>query len=156
MYWTKDCQAMTKKRVLFLCAANSARSQMAEALVNHDLGDRFEAFSAGTMPRSPHPAALKVLAEIGIDHSRARSKSLDEFEDATFDFVITLCDGANEACPVFFGGVERSHLGFADPAVATGTEEDILAAFRRVRDEIREVVESYLRKKEKIPDPGYL
>jgi len=139
---------MAKKRVLFLCTANSARSQMAEALVNHDLRDRFEAFSAGTAPRSPHPAALRVLAELGIDYSRARSKSLDEFAEETFDFVITLCDGANEACPIFFGGVERSHLGFEDPAGATGTEDEVLAVFRRVRDEIRNVVESYLRGKD--------
>jgi arsenate reductase len=133
-----------KKKVLFLCTANSARSQMAEALVNHDLGDRFEAFSAGTAPTAPRPEALEVLAEIGIDHSRARSKSLDEFADRTFDFVITLCDGANETCPLFFGGVKREHLGFEDPARATGTEDEILAAFRRVRDLIRRDVEAYL------------
>jgi arsenate reductase len=134
-----------KKRVLFLCTANSARSQMAEALVNHDLGDRFEAYSAGTAPKTPHPAALKVLAETGIDHSGARSKSLEEFEGQPFDYVITLCDGANETCPLFFGGVERIHLGFEDPARVIGTEEEVLTAFRRVRDQIRETVENYLR-----------
>jgi arsenate reductase len=136
---------MSKKTILFVCTANSARSQMAEALVNHDLGDRFEAFSAGTAPRSPHPAALRVLAEIGLDHSRARSKSLDEFAAQTFDHVITLCDGANETCPVFFGGIRRAHLGFEDPAASSGSEEDVFVAFRRVRDQIREVVEKYLR-----------
>jgi len=135
---------MRKKTVLFLCTANSARSQMAEAMVNHDLGDRFEAFSAGTAPRVPHPAALRVLAEIGIDHSGARAKSLDEFADRTFDYVITLCDGANETCPIFFGGVRRTHLGFEDPAAASGPEEDVLTAFRRVRDQIREAVETFL------------
>jgi len=134
-----------RKRVLFLCTANSVRSQMAEALVNHDLGDRFEAYSAGTAPKTPHPAALRVLAEIGIDHGRARSKSLEEFEGQAFDYVVTLCDAANETCPLFFGGVERTHLGFEDPARATGTEEEILTAFRRVRDQIRETVENYLR-----------
>jgi len=118
---------------------------MAEALVNHDLGDLFEAYSAGTDPKAPHSAALKVLAEIGIDHGRARSKSLEEFREWTFDFVITLCDGANETCPLFFGGVERTHLGFEDPARTTGTEEDILNAFRRVRDQIRVTIENYLR-----------
>jgi arsenate reductase len=133
-----------KKKILFLCTANSARSQLAEALVNHDLGDRFEAFSAGTAPTAPRPEALEVLAEIGIDHSRARSKSLDEFAERLFDFVITLCDGANETCPLFFGGVKREHLGFEDPALATGTEDEILAAFRRVRDLIRRDVEAYL------------
>lgn len=137
-----------KKRVLFLCTSNSARSQMAEALVNYDLGDRFEAYSAGTAPKTPHAAALKVLAEIGIDHDRARSKSLEEFEGQPFDYVITLCDGANETCPLFFGGVERIHLGFEDPARATGTEEEVLTVFRRVRDQIRETVEIYLRSAE--------
>ena len=133
-----------KKKILFLCTANSARSQMAEALVNHDLGDRFEAFSAGTSPTTPRPEAIQVLAELGIDHSAARSKSLDEFADRTFDYVITLCDGANETCPLYFGGVRRGHLGFEDPARATGTKEEILAAFRRVRDLIRLKVEAYL------------
>jgi arsenate reductase len=148
---------MRKKTVLFICTANSARSQMAEALVNHDLGDRFEAFSAGTAPRSPHPAALRVLAEIGLDHSRARSKSLDEFAAQMFDHVITLCDGANETCPIFFGGVRRIHLGFEDPAAASGSEEAVLVVFRRVRDRIREVVERYLRDAEESdvpPKPG--
>ncbi len=133
-----------KKRVLFLCASNSSRSQMAEALVNHDLGDRFEAYSAGVNPTTPHPAALRVLAEIGIDHSRARSKPMDEFDGLFFDHVITLCREADEACPVFFGGVKRAHIGFEDPARASGTEEEVLNVFRRVRDEIRKTVEAYL------------
>jgi len=136
---------LSKKKVLFLCTANSARSQMAEALINHDMGDRYEAFSAGTSPTAPRPEALQVLAEIGIDHSRARSKSLDEFESQSFDYVITLCGAANETCPLFFGGVERSHLGFEDPSRVTGTEEEVLTAFRRVRDQIRKAVENYLR-----------
>lgn len=140
-----------KKRVLFLCTANSARSQMAEALVNHDLGDEFEAYSAGTSPASPHPMALWVLAEIGVDHGRARAKSVGEFEGQVFDAVITLCDRANETCPVFFGGVERSHLGFEDPAAATGAEDEILAVFRLVRDDIRTGVERFLRGKEGLP-----
>ncbi|MCX6559267.1 MAG: arsenate reductase ArsC [Candidatus Aminicenantes bacterium] len=135
---------MNRKRVLFVCTANSARSQLAEALVNHDLGDRFEVFSAGTAPTAPRPEALAVLAELGINHSRARSKSIDEFADQAFDFVITLCDGANETCPLFFGGVRREHLGFPDPARAAGTPEEILDVFRRVRDEIRQTVEGYL------------
>lgn len=136
---------MSKMKVLFLCTANSARSQMAEALVNHDMGDRYVAFSAGTSPTAPRPEALKVLAEIGIDHSRARSKSIDEFESQSFDYVITLCGAANETCPLFFGGVERVHLGIEDPARVTGTEEEVLTAFRRVRDQIRETMENYLR-----------
>ena len=133
-----------KKRVLFICTSNSCRSQMAEALVNHDLGDRFEAFSAGTDPKPPHPLAIRVLSEIGIDHRSARSKSMDEFAGQAFDFVITLCDSANETCPLFFGGVRRAHLGFDDPARTEGTEEERLAVFRRVRDEIRVQVEAFL------------
>jgi len=133
-----------KKRVLFLCTSNSCRSQMAEALVNHDLGDRFEAYSAGTDPATPHPLAIRVLAEIGIDHSLARSKSMDEFAGQAFDFVITLCDSTNETCPLFFGGVRRAHLGFDDPARAEGSEEGKSAVFRRVRDEIRNQVEAFL------------
>jgi arsenate reductase (thioredoxin) len=138
-----------KKRVLFLCTANRARSQMAEALVNHDLGEVFEAFSAGTRPTAPHPLALAVLAEIGIDHSAARSKSLDEFADQEFDHVITLCDDANEECPVFFGKTRRAHLGFEDPDGATGTPDAIRDVFRRVRDAIREKVEIHLVRAER-------
>ncbi len=143
-----------RKKVLFLCTANSARSQMAEALVNHDLGDQFEAFSAGTMPTVPRPEALRVLAELGIDHSRAWAKSIDEFAGRTFDFVITLCDGANETCPLFFGGVRRIHIGFEDPARAAGTEDEVLAAFRRVRDHIRRDVEAYLAGADRAPKAG--
>jgi len=133
-----------KKRVLFICTSNSCRSQMAEALVNHDLGDQFEAFSAGTDPKPLHPLAIRVLSEIGIDHSSARSKHMDEFAGQAFDFVITLCDSANETCPLFFGGVRRAHLGFDDPDRAEGTEEERLAVFRRIRDEIRREVEALL------------
>ena len=139
---------MKKKRILFICTSNSARSQMAEALVNHDLGEHFEAFSAGTDPQSPHPLALSVLKEVGVDHSGARSKSMDEFAGQDFDFVITLCDAANETCPLFFGGVRRTHLGFDDPARAEGTTQEKLAVFRRIRDEIRVQVEAYLARSE--------
>ena len=133
-----------KTRVLFLCTSNRARSQMAEALVNYDLGDRFEAFSAGTVPKTPHPLALTVLAELGIEHPTARSKHMDEFAGQSFDHVITLCDNANQICPVFIGGVRRAHIGFDDPDQATGTEEEVIAVFRRVRDEIRAKVEEHL------------
>jgi arsenate reductase (thioredoxin) len=132
------------KRVLFLCTSNRCRSQMAEALVNHYMGDRFEAFSAGTAPSEPHPLALKVLAELGIDHPGARSKHLDEFANQTFDHVITLCDNANQACPVFVGGVKRVHLGFEDPDRADGNEDERLTVFRKVRDQIRQQVEACL------------
>jgi arsenate reductase (thioredoxin) len=137
-----------KKRILFLCTSNRCRSQMAEAIANHDLGDRFEAFSAGTDPTTPHPLALKVLAEIGIDHSHAYSKHMDDFGDQVFDCVITLCDEANEACPVFFGGVRRTHIGFENPDKAKGTEEERLVVFRRVRDDIRDRIINHLRRED--------
>ena len=140
-----------KKRVLFLCTSNRSRSQMAEALVNHDLGDRFEAFSAGTEPGAPHPLALRVLAELGIDHSGARGRHISEFDGQTFDHVITLCDRANETCPIFFGGVRRVHIGFDDPDKADGAEDELPAVFRRVRDEIRKQVEVYLLGDEEKP-----
>lgn len=139
---------MSKKRVLFLCTSNRCRSQMAEALVNHDLGDRFEAFSAGTAPKEPHPLALAALEELGIDHSGSRSKHMDEFTDQRFDHVITLCDNANESCPLFFGGVNRAHLGFDDPDAATGTDDEKLIVFRRVRDEIHQRIEVHLTENE--------
>jgi arsenate reductase len=125
------------KKILFLCTHNSCRSQMAEGIVNHFLGDRLWAFSAGTEAAFVHPRAIAVMSEIGIDISRHRSKSLDEFEGETFDYVITLCGSANEQCPLFIGGVERIHIGFDDPARATGSDEEIMAAFRRMRDEIK-------------------
>jgi arsenate reductase len=126
-----------KKRALFLCTANSCRSQMAEGIVNHFLGDRLAAFSAGTMATFVNPRAIAVLGEMGVDISGHRSKSLAEFENESFDYVITLCGSANENCPLFFGGVERIHIGFDDPAGANGSEEEIMNEFRRVRDEIK-------------------
>jgi len=126
-----------KKKVLFLCTANSCRSQMAEGIANHFLGDRLEAVSAGTEASFVNPRAIAVLKEIGIDISQPRSKNLDEFAEQDFEYVITLCGDANEKCPLFFGGVQRTHLGFSDPAKATGGEEEILTEFRKVRDEIK-------------------
>lgn len=136
------------KRVLFICTKNSARSQMAEVLVNHDLAGRVEAFSAGTDPSAVHPMAVAVMRELGIDISHHRSKSLDEFVDKKFDFVITLCDHAAETCPVFFGGTKRLHMGFEDPATAGGSEAEKLSAFRKVRDQIREKVVGFLSKQQ--------
>jgi len=126
-----------KKKVLFLCTHNSCRSQMAEGIVNHYLGDRFEAYSAGTEATRVNPLAILVLAELGIDISGHYSKTLDEFAGEKFDYVITLCGDANENCPLFFGGVERIHMGFSDPSRTLGSEEEIMADFRRVRDEIK-------------------
>lgn len=134
------------KRVLFICTKNSARSQMAEALVHHDLAGRVEAFSAGTDPSSVHPLAVVVMKEVGIDIAHHRSKSMDEFANEKFDYVITLCDQANESCPVFFGGTQRLHMGFDDPAAVPGSEAEKLSAFRKVRDQIREKVVGFLSK----------
>lgn len=133
-----------KKKVLFLCTHNSCRSQMAEGLVNHYLGDRFEAYSAGTEATRVNPHAIAVLAEEGIDISGHRSKTLDEFAGERFDHVITLCGSANEQCPLFFGGVRRIHMGFDDPSRSTGSEEEVIKDFRRVRDELREKIGAYL------------
>ncbi len=135
------------KRVLFICTKNSARSQMAEAFVNRDFAGKITAYSAGTDPSSVHPLAVAVMEELGIDISHYRSKSIDEFASETFDWVITLCDQANESCPVFFGGVQRLHMGFDDPAAAGGTREEKLTAFRRVRDQIREGIVAFFVKK---------
>jgi len=125
-----------KLKVLFLCTGNSARSQMAEAIVNHRLGDRWEAVSAGTRPAgSVHPLAVRVLEEIGIIH-HGRSKSMDEFMNQSFDLVVTVCDSAAEECPLWLGKGRRVHLSFPDPAAAEGSEVERLAAFRSVRDAI--------------------
>ncbi|MDD5038509.1 MAG: arsenate reductase ArsC [Dehalococcoidales bacterium] len=125
-----------KKRALLVCTNNSCRSQMAEGIVNYDLGNQLEAFSAGIMPTFVHPRAIEAMKEIGIAISGQRSKSMAEFTGQPFDYVITLCDNADEKCPLFFGDVKKMHVGFADPAAATGTEEEMMTAFRKVRDEI--------------------
>jgi arsenate reductase len=133
-----------KQRILFLCTHNSCRSQMAEGLVNHYLGDRFAAFSAGTEATRVNPLAAQVLAELGIDISKHRSKTLDEFSGEQFDYVITLCGDANEKCPLFFGGVQRVHLGFDDPSRLQGSTDEVLPEYRRVRDELRQRLTAYL------------
>jgi arsenate reductase len=137
---------MEKKRILFICTHNSARSQMAEGLVNTLYGDRFQAWSGGTEATRVHPAAIRVMADIGIDISGHRSKSVDEFIDQPFDYVVTVCDNAQQSCPFFPGGKEYIHRGFDDPAACQGTEEEILACFRRSRDEIRAWIEETFSK----------
>ena len=124
------------KRVLFVCTHNSARSQMAEGLLRHHAGDRFEAFSAGTEPGSLQPLAVRVMAELGIDISDHSSKPVDQFLDQSFDFVVTVCDQARESCPVFQGAARQLHWSFEDPSQVEGSEEERLEVFRRVRDEI--------------------
>jgi arsenate reductase len=126
-----------KKRVLILCTGNSARSQMAEGLLRHDAGDRFEVESAGTKPGQVRPEAIAVMKELGIDISGHRSKSVDEFAGRSFDYVLTVCDNAKESCPIFPGHANRLHHSFEDPAAVQGSEEHRLGVFRRVRDEIR-------------------
>lgn len=133
---------MNKQRVLILCTGNSARSQMAEGLLRNDAGNRFEVESAGTKPGHVRPEAIAAMNEIGIDITTHRSKHVDEFRDQSFDYVLTVCDNANESCPIYPGQTNRIHHNFEDPAAVQGTEDQRLAAFRRIRDEIRE----YLRK----------
>jgi arsenate reductase len=128
---------MGKKRVLFLCTHNSARSQMAEGLLRELGGDRFEAFSAGTEATSVRPLAIQVMAEIGIDISGQQSKRLDRYLGEPFDAVITVCDAANETCPVFFGAKQRLHWSFPDPSQAKGSEDAQRGVYRAVRDAIR-------------------
>ena len=127
-------------RVLFLCVGNSARSQMAEGWLRHLAGDRFEAASAGTHPTGVHPLAVEAMREVGIDLSGHRSKSAEEYAGQRFDYVVTVCDPAREACPLFPGAGAMLHWSFDDPAAATGTDRERLAVFRRVRDEIGERV----------------
>ena len=126
-----------KQRVLILCTGNSARSQMAEGLLRHDGGDRFEVESAGTKPSTVRPEAIAVMRELGIDISTHRSKSVDEFTGQQFDCVLTVCDNARDTCPVFPAAVRTLHHSFEDPAAVTGSKEERLAAFRRVRDQLR-------------------
>jgi arsenate reductase len=132
-----------KKRVLILCTGNSARSQMAEGLLRHDRGDRFDVESAGTEPSRVRPEAIAVMGELGIDISGHRSKHLDEFTGQPFDYVLTVCDHANESCPLYTGMTERRHHTFQDPAAFGGSDEERLALFRRVRDEIRSYLQSW-------------
>lgn len=133
----------TPRKVLFLCTGNSCRSQMAEGWLRHYAGARAEVSSAGTKPAGLNPTAVSVMSEAGVDISRQRSKHLDELINQDFLFVISVCDAAREACPVFPGALYQLHWSFADPAAATGTEAERLAVFRRVRDEIRARVEEF-------------
>jgi arsenate reductase len=127
-----------KKRILILCTGNSARSQMAEGLLRHDAGDRFEVFSAGTKPSAVRPEAIAVMRELGIDISGHRSKSVDEFTGQSFDYVLTVCDSAKERCPFFPGKTVKIHRSFEDPAGLQGSDDERTRLFRRVRDEMRD------------------
>ncbi len=133
-----------KQRVLILCTGNSARSQMAEGLLRSLAGDRMEVFSAGTRPSTVNPLAIRAMAERGIDIRQHRSKHLAEFIDQPFDVVITVCDAAAEACPIFPGPARRIHWSFPDPAAAQGSEAERLQAFREVRDAIEDRLRAWL------------
>jgi len=133
-----------KKRVLFLCTHNSARSQMAEGLVRQLGGDRFDAYSAGTEATRVRPLAIQAMAELGIDISAQESKTLERYLDQPFDAVITVCDDANESCPLFLGAKERLHWSFPDPSRASGSQEQQLTIYRQVRDGLRERIEREL------------
>ncbi len=132
---------MPKQRVLILCTGNSARSQMAEGLLRHDAGDRFDVESAGRNPGVVRPEAIAVMRELGIVIDGHRSKHVNEFDGQRFDCVITVCDNARESCPLFFNAAKHLHENFEDPAALQGSEEQRLAVFRKVRDELR----TYLR-----------
>lgn len=135
---------MKKQSILILCTGNSARSQMAEGLLRHEADDRFEVHSAGTKPSVVRSEAIAVMNEIGIDISGHRSKSVDEFKDRELDFVITVCDSANELCPVFPAKTLRLHWPFEDPAAVRGSDEERKAAFRRIRDQIHDRIMVFL------------
>ena len=135
------------KRILILCTGNSARSPMAEGLLRHDGGNRFEVFSAGTKPSHVRSEAIAVMREVGIDISKHRSKSVEEFAGQDFDYVITVCDNARESCPFFPAKTKRIHWSIEDPAAVQGSEEERLAAFRRVRDELRRDLQTFAQTK---------
>jgi arsenate reductase len=130
-----------KKKVLFLCTGNSARSQMAEGLMrNFFRRDEFEVFSAGVESKGVHPMAVQAMQEIGIDISGQKSKHIEDLPDREFDQIVTLCDHAAQNCPVFLGKGVRLHHGFSDPAVAVGSDPEVLEAFRKVRDELKQFI----------------
>jgi arsenate reductase len=139
---------MTRLRVLFLCSHNSARSQMAEGWLRARHSDRFEAYSAGTEATHVRPLAIQAMAEAGLDIAGQESKTLERYLGQHWDYVITVCDQANEACPLFPGPAQRLHWSLPDPSRATGTEEEKLAAYRRGRDDLRERIERFAREAE--------
>jgi arsenate reductase len=137
---------MIKPKVLFVCTQNSCRSQMAEGLLRHDARDLFEVFSAGTKPSQVRPEAIAMMRELGIDISGHRSKSVEEFTGQHFDYVITVCDNAQESCPVFPALTTRIHWSIEDPAAVQGSEAQRFEAFRRIRDELRKRLRDFIQK----------
>ena len=145
---------MAMFKVLFLCTENACRSQMAEGLINHDLKGEVQAFSAGVRATRVNPRAIQVMAELGIDISRQRSKSMDEFREEQFDLAITLCDQAQRECPMFLAADRLIHMGFPDPAQAVGTEAEIMDEFRKVRDDIRQQMVPFLQEELRVSAKG--
>jgi arsenate reductase len=141
-----------KKRVLILCTGNSARSQMAEGLLRQDAGNAFEVESAGTKPGTVRPEAIAVMREIGIDITGHRSKHVNEFDGQRFDYLITVCDNAKESCPVFPGAVKHLHHSFEDPPPSVGTDEERMAVFRWVRDELRDYLREFASRQQMLHD----
>ncbi len=135
------------KRILGLCTGNSARSQMGEGLFRHEGRGGYEVSSAGTKPSQVRPEAIAVMKELGIDISGHRSKSVDEFAGRPFDYVVTVCDNARDNCPVFPAGADRIHWSLEDPAAVQGSEQERLAAFRRIRDQLHERVKAFYRER---------
>jgi arsenate reductase (thioredoxin) len=136
---------VNKQRVLFLCTHNSARSQMAEGFLRSMAGDRFEVASAGTEATRVHPLAIRAMMEIGVDVSRHTSKIVDQFVAQPWDYVITVCDAANEACPIFPQKSNRLHWSFDDPSQATGSDDQKLEVFRQIRDQIKRRIADWIR-----------
>lgn len=135
-----------KKKVLFLCTGNSSRSQIAEGILRHYYGDKYEVYSAGTQPSSVNPYAVKVMNELDIDISDHYSKHIDNLKDIDFDIVITVCDNAKESCPAYFGKAKKLHWSFEDPAEAKGNDNEILKKFRDIRDQIKNTISYSLDK----------
>lgn len=136
-----------KKKLLLLCTGNSCRSQIAEGLVKNQLGNHFDVFSAGTIPKVVDPRAIETMNEIGIDISNSESTNVNDLLTNNFDLVITLCDNARESCPLFPGNVELIHIGFSDPASFKGTNEEVRLMFRELREEIQAKLLTYLKNK---------
>lgn len=132
------------KKILVLCTGNSCRSQMAEGYLTRFAGNRATIFSAGIEKHGVNPLAVRTMKEDGIDISNQTSNSVDEYLNLEFDFVITVCDNANEQCPIFPGNTKKFHCDFQDPAKATGTDEEVLARFRSVRDEIKKYCKEFV------------
>jgi arsenate reductase len=143
----KKMRDLMKKRILFICTHNAARSQMAEGYMQAKYGDSYDVFSGGTDVTRVHPMAIEVMKEIGIDISQHRSKLIDEFYGLGIETVITVCDAANKACPFFPGAKEVVHQSFPDPSAFNGSDEEIRTGFRRVRDEIIQWIDKYFTRR---------